>query len=269
MDLLDGIENYSASQFKPTQANAMATTQQDNENSDSDNTSQTQPNQSILGFDFNITTISKALNSTNDNQDKGDDDGMPNLSILDKVKNRLLGGGDASDEDENTNPDDEVLDKIQKIVHPSTGSAFQLLPQLEVDETEFSNNLSTQVIPKMKPTQKIETFHDTDKTQVIPKLNDVESWFTSKDQTQEDTDNVISSKPLSKEEREAKIAELAEQKRRERLEKERQELEQDLTKGTITDEEEELNQEANDTVVSSHYKSDGLSTKELKRLKSF
>lgn len=44
MDLLDGIEDYSASQFKPTQANAMATTQQDNENSDSDNTSQTQPN---------------------------------------------------------------------------------------------------------------------------------------------------------------------------------------------------------------------------------
>ena len=80
---------------------------------------------------------------------------MPNLSILDKVKNRLLGGGDASDEDENTNPDDEVLDKIQKIVHPSTGSAFQLLPQLEVDETEFSNNLSTQVIPKMKPTQRL------------------------------------------------------------------------------------------------------------------
>ena len=121
----------------------------------------------------------------------------------------------------------------------------------------------------MKPTQKIETFYDTDKTQVIPKLNDVESWFTSKDQTQEDADNVISSKPLSKEEREAKIAKLAEQKRRERLEKERQELEQDLTKGTITDEEEELNQEANDTVVSSHNKSDGLSTKELKRLKSF
>lgn len=269
MDLLDGIEDYSASQFKPTQANAMATTQQDNENSDSDNTSQTQPNQSILGFDFNITTISKALNSTNDNQDKGDDDGMPNLSILDKVKNRLLGGGDASDEDENTNPDDEVLDKTQKIVHPSTGSAFQLLPQLEIDETEFSNNLSTQVIPKMKPTQKIETFYDTDKTQVIPKLNDVESWFTSKDQTQEDADNVISSKPLSKEEREAKIAKLAEQKRRERLEKERQELEQDLTKGTITDEEEELNQEANDTVVSSHYKSDGLSTKELEKAQEF
>ena len=86
--------------------------------------------------------------------------------------------------------------------------------------------------------------------------------------TQEDTDNVISSKPLSKEEREAKIAKLAEQNV-ERLEKERQELEQDLTKGTITDEEEELNQEANDTVVSSHYKSDGLSTKELERLKSF
>ena len=39
----------------------------------------------------------------------------------------------------------------------------------------------------------------------------MESWFTSKDQTQEDTDNVISSKPLSKEEREAKIAKLAEQ----------------------------------------------------------
>ena len=62
---------------------------------------------------------------------------------------------------------------------------------------------------------------------------------------------------------------MAEQKRRERLEKERQELEQDLTKGTITDEEEELNQEANDTVVSSHYKSDGYLPRSWKRLKSF
>lgn len=46
-------------------------------------------------------------------------------------------------------------------------------------------------------------------------------------------------------------------------------MEQDLTKGTITDEEEELNQEANDTVVSSHYKSDGLSTKELEKAQEF
>ena len=46
-------------------------------------------------------------------------------------------------------------------------------------------------------------------------------------------------------------------------------MEQDLTKDTITDEEEELNQEANDTVVSSHYKSDGLSTKELEKAQEF
>ena len=46
-------------------------------------------------------------------------------------------------------------------------------------------------------------------------------------------------------------------------------MEQDLTKGTITDEEEELNQEANDTVVSSHNKSDGLSTKELEKAQEF
>ena len=263
MDLLDGIEDYSASQFKPTQADAMPTTQQDNENSDSESPSQTQPNQSLLGFDFNITAISKTLNLANDNRD----DDTPNLSILDKVKNRLLGGGDASDEDDNnTNPDDEVLDKTQKIIHPSTISAFQLLPQLDVDESEFSNNLSTQIIPKMKPTQKIETSSDT---QVIPKPSDIESWFNPKVQTHENGNTMPPLKALSKEEREAKVAQLAEQKRRERLEKERQALEQDLTKGTITDEEEELNQEANDTVVSSHFKSDGLSTKELEKAQEF
>lgn len=62
---------------------------------------------------------------------------------------------------------------------------------------------------------------------------------------------------------------LLRKKRLERLQKEREELELDITRGTLTDEEEELNQEANDTVVSSHLPKEGLSTKELEKAQEF
>ncbi|KAL6449504.1 MRC1 Mediator of replication checkpoint protein 1 [Candida maltosa Xu316] len=225
MDLLDELDDYSPSQF---QKNQLVSTQQDENNEEN--------NQSILGIDFNINSISDAFKT---NEEQGEGDSVPDLSILERIKKRLAG-------ESNT-------DETQKIESPPKKS-FLVLPQLEVKESEYS---TTQVIKSVvDATQKI-THNTIDTTQVIPKPV-LENLFVS--------DNEEEEAPLTEEEMKLKIAKLVEKKQRERQAKE---LEEDITKETLTDEENELNHEANDTVVSSHTKSDGLSTKELEKAQEF
>ncbi|RCK56568.1 Mediator of replication checkpoint protein 1 [Candida viswanathii] len=275
MDLLDDIEDYSSTQFQKQDV-LEATQPQEQQQGEDDE----QPTQNLLGFDFGA--LSKVLQG---DEEEGEGEGdAPNLSILDRVSKRLNGGG---------NDDTAEVEDTQKIDDAPTKTGFQLLPQLEVDETEYGTQVvaptqmiaatrvidKTQVIAKPRvidQTQVIAKPHiaqtqviskpQLDQTQVIPKpTTTIDSLFVSEDESEEEPANA----PLSKEERGARIAQLVEQKRLERLAKEREELEQDITKGTITDEEEELNQEANDSVVSSHIVKDGLSTKELEKAQEF
>lgn len=249
-----------------------------------------QPNNttSMLGFDLSDDFMNNVAN----NKSEG-----PDLSILDKVRSRLLG----------ENKGQQLLDDTQKIDQGETqivqeeplDNRFQLLPQLEVDESEYNQSTQaidakshlhqefgpTQVVHKnleathviengsalgptqilgsgnTQPEQTTPSKSTFDTTQVIPR-KDLQNLFVESEDEEE-------AQPMTSQERQRKIAQLAEEKRQARLQKEREELEQDMTKGSLTDEEEELNTEANDTVVSSHMKSDGLSTKDLEKAQEF
>lgn len=239
---------------------------------------------SMLGFGLSDDFMNKVVNNKSDG---------PNFSILDKVRSRLFGG----------NQEQSHLDDTQKIdlrdsstqEEEPLATQFQHLPQLDVDESEYNQSTQvtdtknlgkknlhptqvlqrelepTQVIKKssaLKPTQVVENVNTefesapaTDATQVIQR-NDLQSLFVESEEEEEE-------EPMTAEERQRQIAQLAEEKKQARLQNERELLEQDITKGSLTDEEDELNHEANDTVVSSHMKSDGLSTKELEKAQEF
>ncbi|KAK6895499.1 Mediator of replication checkpoint protein 1 [Candida tropicalis] len=272
MDLLDGIEDYSSTQFQ--NKIVIKSTQQQEEDGTQENQTE-----SLLGLD--LDAISKVFN-----EEGNEDEDIPNLSILDKISKRLNGGGDDDDVEEN-GEENQANEETQKTADDASHQTkFQLLPQLAVDETEYSNAdsttqvinptqriASTQVIEKTQVIAKPSGIDQTqviekpqlDKTQVISKPTTIDKLFVSDDELE----NGPIQPSLSKEEREARIADLAEKKRLERLQKEREELELDITRGTLTDEEEELNQEANDTVVSSHLPKEGLSTKELEKAQEF
>ncbi|KAI5969965.1 hypothetical protein CANMA_001005 [Candida margitis] len=247
--------------------------------------SQKQSNISMLGFDLSDNFMNNVAN----NKVAGTD-----LSILDKVRNRLLGENKESQQLDETQKLDQ--DETQIVPNKVSDNQFQHLPQLEVDENEYiqstqvieerSNSNLTQVINKSRvldPTQVINKSTTLDPTQIIGakrikpaianssvvptqaiRRNDLQNLFVESDEEEEEE-----TQPMTAEERQRKIVQLAEEKKQARLEKERELLEQDMTKGSLTDEEDELNNEANDTVVSSHMKSDGLSTKELEKAQQF
>lgn len=239
---------------------------------------------SILGFTLSDDFMRNVAN----NKSVG-----PDFGILEKVRSRLLG----------TLNDHQLLEDTQKIDEGETqlkehvSNHFQVLPQLEVDESEY--NQPTQVIDT-KSDHKEDSDHTQllgfDPTQVINKSTiepiqvpeKADAWsrpatptkFTTLEAIQVVAENSLQnlfvesedeedSQPMTAEERQRKIAQLAEEKKQARLQKEREELEQDMTKGSLTEDEDELNNEANDTVVSSHMKSDGLSTKELEKAREF
>ncbi|KAI5951608.1 hypothetical protein KGF54_004682 [Candida jiufengensis] len=245
---------------------------------------------SILGLNISNNFLNQ-LNETSTSNEEVNNNNL-DLSILDKIRQRLLGS--TSNDTTNLNDTQPINNEdTQKIDEtPQSKSSFQLLPQLEVEESEYQVNQPTQITSKksdVQPTQILETTkdsqpltqlidsHNTVSTQVIDsdnpnsdsntKKSDLNDLFISDESDNDDSSN----QPLTKEERLKRITELAEQKRKERLAKEQEEelLNKDLTKGSLTDEEDDLNNEANDTVVSSHMKNDGLSTKDLEKAQEF
>lgn len=147
MDLLDGIEDYSSTQFQ--NKIVIKSTQQQEEDGTQENQTE-----SLLGLD--LDAISKVFN-----EEGNEDEDIPNLSILDKISKRLNGGGDDDDVEEN-GEENQANEETQKTADDASHQTkFQLLPQLAVDETEYSNaDSTTQVI---NPTQRIAS------TQVIEK----------------------------------------------------------------------------------------------------
>ncbi|KAK6200019.1 MRC1-like domain-containing protein [Scheffersomyces amazonensis] len=139
--------------------------------------------------------------------------------------------------------------------------AVQKLPQLAVDESEFEAQDAQDTQPIDRVIQPIDRVTDT---QPINKI------------TESDKENY---QPLSKEARLAKIQQLAAIKKQQRLEREQQEkakadkdqqLHDELTKSTLTDEENDLN-DINDSIVSNANAntSDHISTKELLQAEEF
>ncbi|WLF77156.1 hypothetical protein PVL30_000865 [Lodderomyces elongisporus] len=233
---------------------------------------------SILGSAFNIGS------SLGNHKEPHNEQG-PDLSILSKIKSRLMKGAMGEKEEAKIDQHEIALAETQKIDNNSTirdnahngtdqqdnddvlndgvFTKFQVLPQLEVDETEY-----------LQPSSIVDTNPNLDPTQVIPKTSkspNLQNLFISDDEIEKEVNN--DTEMLSTEEERAKrIAELSNKNKQERLLKQKQnmeELDEDLTRGTLTDEENELNDEANDTVISSHIKSDGLSTKELEKAQEF
>ena len=87
MDLLDGIEDYSSTQFQ--NKIVIKSTQQQEEDGTQENQTE-----SLLGLD--LDAISKVFN-----EEGNEDEDIPNFSILDKISKRLNGGGDDDDVEEN------------------------------------------------------------------------------------------------------------------------------------------------------------------------
>lgn len=171
----------------------------------------------------------------------------------------------------------------------STGKEVQKLPQLPIDLAELNTendsqdiNSQTQVInPTTQAYQSMQvignSYHDNDlQTQItseishpsisktIEKTTLLQSLFMDSD-SEDDQQITV---PLTKEQRQEKIAQLAEIKRQDRLKREIQ-LEQEISKTTLTDEENDLNHEANDTVVSNINPTDKTSLKELEQAEEF
>lgn len=159
------------------------------------------------------------------------------------------------------------------------GQEVQKLPQLALDLDDFNNDtqaINTQIINTTTQMDQSTQMIDNS-TQVIGKETQViehgrqpeketqplESLFMNSD----DEDEPIAI-PLSKEQRQEKIAKLAELKKQERLQREIQ-LEQDISKTSLTDEENDLNDEHNDTVVSNINPTDKTSMKELEQAEEF
>ncbi|KAG7665440.1 uncharacterized protein J8A68_001128 [[Candida] subhashii] len=298
MDLLDKLEDYSPSQFKPKLYQSIE--QNENQESDhhesdeSERESDPQQERSTLGFDFNISSITEAISKDNSNNEATND-----LSILERIKRRI-------------NNEEREEDATQQLESEESGTVHaHKLPQLEIDESDFQvHNGSTQMIA-----DKVTQVLNSDKTQVIRNdrtqvINNVATQRINYGSTQvirnqstqiiptknimqgEDMptqeissstqvinqpgDNLFCSEsedendeaPLSKDQRAAKIQQLIEKRKQERLAKEREELEQDLTKESLTDEENDINNEANDTVVSSTAR-EGATSKELEVAQEF
>ncbi|KAI3405802.2 hypothetical protein KGF56_001409 [Candida oxycetoniae] len=192
--------------------------------------------------------------------DSGDDTGGDSGADDGADDGADSGADDGADDGGDTGADDGAdSDSVEQIA-PS----FQFLPQLKVDESEYINAKIEKI-----------TSSNLEPTQVIPINKTLPNLFVSDDECQEENETPLLPQEenetplLSNEERQSRIIALAEQKRQERLIREREALEQDVSKGTITDEENDLNNEANDTVVSSHMKSDGISSKELEKAQEF
>lgn len=201
---------------------------------------------SMLGMNFNIRGITKSLND----QDVSEVLDMPDMSILDKVRQRLYGGttddqGTQRIDDSDRTDHHEILEgnggyEMNNVADKSSELTstqnVHILPQLSVDDAEIV----------VQPAQK------SDETTTG-------GLFVS--------GNVDPIRPqvMTKEERQLKIAQLAERKRQERLEKEKQqeELEADITHTTLTDEENDLNYH-NESVVMSH-----VSDKQMKETDEF
>ncbi|CUM46231.1 uncharacterized protein AC631_00045 [Debaryomyces fabryi] len=207
---------------------------------------------SMLGMNFNIGGISKSLNG----QDVSEVPDMPDMSILDKVRQRLYGGvtdcqetqriehSDRTDQHEelegNGGHEIEKGEDLMQIAGESSGPTstqnVHILPQLSVDDAEIV-------------TQPAKNSDDTSTGRLFVSEND----------------EPVRSHVMTKEERQLKIAQLAERKRQERLAKEKQqeELEADITHTTLTDEENDLN-DHNESVVTSH-----VSDKQMKETDEF
>lgn len=242
MDLLDELEDHGG--HHQTYLDTQVISNQDDFNDEEtaegpDNETQG----SMLGMNFNIGGISKSLGD----QGKPGIPNMPDMSILDKVRQRLYGGPVESletqrVEDDTTNPDEEIEsigrnkadigeDLTQIVTGTDSGSSgptstqkVHILPQLSVDDAE----IATQPMQMAEPAS-------------------TGGLFVS------EIEEPIRPQAMSKEERLLKIAQLAERKRQERLAKEKhqEELEVDITHTTLTDEENDLN-DHNDSVVMSH-----------------
>ena len=243
MDLLDELEDHGG--HHQTYLDTQVISNQDGFNGEEtaegpDNETQ----ESMLGMNFNIGGISKSLGD----QERPGMPNMPDMSILDKVRQRLYGGPVESletqrvEDNATTNSDEEIEsigrneadigEDLTQIVTgtdsgssgPSSTQKVHILPQLSVDDAE----IATQPMQMAEPAN-------------------TGGLFVS------EIEEPIRPQAISKEERLLKIAQLAERKRQERLAKEKhqEELEVDITHTTLTDEENDLN-DHNDSVVMSH-----------------
>lgn len=213
------------------------------------------------------------------------DFGLDSSTNIDQPFTNLL-GLDIGSKDEKTSDNNSI--EVQK------------LPQLPVELDDYTQNNSSLFDPTQKiandtqrvgnldeSTQNIDqsTQYDatqriglqstpadnqslqnlSDATQVIRKSapESIDKLFLS-DSDDDDAKVVI---PLTKEQRQEKIAKLAELKRQERLERDLQ-LEQEISKTTLTDEENDLN-DYNDSVVSNINPTDKTSLKELQQAEEF
>ncbi|KAK6462606.1 MRC1-like domain-containing protein [Scheffersomyces coipomensis] len=302
MDLLDGLdENLSSTQLNQIQLSynndesSSSDEEEEGEHQISHKQDQSNDQSNDLRFNFDIGALAKSLSK---------DSGL-NLNLLNGIRKRLTGDDNKNEEEveENEEEDDHVnsnqlqqstqIEPTQEVSipfdfnfdnsmlkdededhedTPTSGQEIQKLPQLEIDASEFiSNESSTQVIHNNN-----NTINDTQPIISKP-TTDLNSLFLSQDDDEEEENDQHQSekennyKPLSKEERLAKIEKLAQIKRQQRLEKEQkeQQLQDELNTTTLTDEENDLNNEFNDSVVSNANPTDHVSSKQLKEAEQF
>ncbi|KAK6456883.1 MRC1-like domain-containing protein [Scheffersomyces xylosifermentans] len=230
---------------------------------------------------------------------------VPDLSILSRIKRRLNGEEqDKVEEDRVIDatqttisiapvselPSDTLFDlsgDTQVIPLKNDGNSLnetqievQKLPQLAIDLSDFDTQpINDDTTLEDKGGKQEFTTSDVS-TQVISKTTDatlpqqkkdLNSLFLSEeeDNNENEVDFMASlSRPLTKEERGERIARLAELKKKQRLERERQ-LQEDISHTTLTDDEADLNQEANETVVSNLNTTEYVSVKDLEESEKF